>query len=344
MKALLKLYPEKGIWMEEVPIPEPGMGEVLIKIKKTSICGTDVHIYEWNDWAQKTIPVPMVIGHEYVGTVVAVGSGVHSIKEGDVVTGEGHLACGVCRNCLAGRSHLCHETIGVGVTCPGAFAEYLKLPSANVWKTDKRIPEELYSIFDPLGNAIHTALSYDLVGEDVIVTGAGPIGIMAAAVAKNVGARNVAITDLNPYRLNLAKQLGIEHAYNVKEITMADIQKVFDMKEGFDVGLEMSGSGQAFAEMVDNMMNGGCIAVLGLQAPNTLIDWDKVVMNGLTIKGIYGRKMFETWYKMSTLLTSGLDISSIITHRFHIDEYRKGFDIMASGNSGKIILDWEEKT
>ena len=342
MKALIKRYPEKGVWMDEVPVPEPGSCEVLIKVNKASICGTDIHIYEWNEWAQKTIPVPMILGHEYVGSVAAVGAGVHGIKEGDIVSGEGHLACNACRNCLAGRRHLCRDTLGVGVTRPGAFAEYIALPAMNIWRTNKQIPEELYSIFDPFGNAVHTALTFDLVGEDVLVTGAGPIGIMAAAVAKKIGARFVAITDLNPYRLELARRLGVEHVYNAGEVSIAEIQSILGMKEGFDVGFEMSGSGSAFADMVDNMAHGGRIAVLGLQGRDTVIDWGKVVMNGLTVKGIYGREMFETWYKMSMLLMSGLDISPIITHRFPADEFIKGFEVMASGNSGKVILDWEK--
>ncbi len=341
MKALVKKFPEKGIWMDEVDVPEIGPNDVLIKIKKTSICGTDVHIYEWNEWAQKTIPVPMTIGHEYVGTIVDKGSNVKDIEIGDLVSGEGHLVCGTCRNCLAGRRDLCKNTKGVGVNRPGAFAEYLAIPVANVWRADKSIPEELFSCFDPFGNAVHTALTFNLVGEDVLVTGAGPIGIMAAAVAKKCGARHVVITDLNPYRLNLANKLGIEHAYNAKEVSLKDIQSKLGMKEGFDVGLEMSGSKYAFADMINNMSNGGKIAVLGLQAPDTVLDWDKIVFNQLTIRGIYGREMFETWYKMSTLINSGLDITPIITHRFKVDDYLEGFEIMTSGNSGKIVLDWE---
>ena len=340
MKALVKKHKEKGIWLDEVPIPEIGPNDVLIKINKTSICGTDIHIYEWNEWAQKTIPVPMVIGHEYVGRVVAFGSNVKDVQEGELVSGEGHLVCGQCRNCRAGRRHLCKDTHGVGVNRQGAFAEYLSIPVSNIWHADESIPEELFSCFDPFGNAVHTALSFDLVGEDVLVTGAGPIGIMAAAVAMKVGARHVVITDVNPYRLELAKKMGIKHVVNIKEKSVADVQKELGLKEGFDVGMEMSGNGAAFKEMIENMTHGGKIAVLGLQSPGTVIDWDKLVFNGLTIKGIYGREMFETWYKMSMLINGGLDISPIITHRFGINDYEKGFEIMASGNAGKVILNW----
>jgi threonine 3-dehydrogenase len=341
MKALVKKYAKQGIWMDEVERPVAGPYDVLIKIRKTAICGTDIHIFEWNEWAQKTIPVPMVIGHEYVGQIVELGANVESVKIGDIVSGEGHVICGFCRNCQAGRRHLCKNSKGIGVNRPGCFAEYLSVPVSNIWHTDPAIPEELYSIFDPFGNAVHTALSFDLVGEDVLVTGAGPIGIMAAAVAQKIGARHVAITDLNPYRLELAKKLGIKNAYNVKEINVAGIQKQLNMKEGFDVGLEMSGSNIAFAEMVDNMACGGKIALLGLQPPNTVIDWDMVIFHGLRIKGIYGREIFETWYKMAALIKAGLDISPIITHRYKIDDFQEAFETMASGNSGKIILDWE---
>ena len=341
MKALVKKFPEPGIWMEEVEKPEPGPDEVLIKIRKTAICGTDVHIYEWNEWAKKTVPVPMIIGHEYVGEIVELGANVKSAKAGDIVSGEGHIICGFCRNCQAGRRHLCKNAKGIGVNRPGCFAEYLSVPVSNIWHTDRAIPEEFYSIFDPLGNAVHTALSFDLVGEDVLVTGAGPIGIMAATVAQKIGARHVAITDLNPYRLELAKKLGIRHVFDARETSIAEIQKQLNMKEGFDVGLEMSGSSIAFSDMVDNMACGGKIALLGLQPPGTIIDWDKVIFHGLRIKGIYGREIFETWYKMAALIKAGLDISPIITHRFKISDFREGFEIMASGNSGKIVLDWE---
>ena len=341
MKALVKKYAKPGIWMDEVEIPSPGADEVLIRVKKTAICGTDIHIYHWDAWAQKTIPVPMVIGHEYVGEIVEVGSSVRGLSPGEIVSGEGHLICGHCRNCRAGAYHLCKNTLGVGVNGPGAFAEYLCIPASNVWVASKTLPEELYSIFDPFGNAVHTALAFDLVGEDVLVTGAGPIGIMAAAVAKHVGARYVVVTDLNPYRLDLARKLGLEHVYNAKDVRIEDIQKELGMKEGFDVGMEMSGSPVAFESLISNMKTGGKIALLGLVPSGTGIDWDKVVFNSLTIKGIYGREMYETWYKMTMLLKSGLDISPIITHRFPIDRFQEGFEIMESGNSGKVILDWE---
>ena len=344
MKALVKKYAKPGIWMDEVEKPAIGPEDVLIKIKKTAICGTDIHIYEWNEWARKTIPVPMVIGHEFVGQIVELGENVKSVNVGDIVSGEGHIICGFCRNCQAGRRHLCKNSKGVGVNRQGCFAEYLSLPVSNIWRTDPAIPEELYSIFDPFGNAVHTALSFDLVGEDVLVTGAGPIGIMAAAVAQKVGARHVAITDLIPYRLELAKKLGIKHVFNAKETSVAEIQTRLNMKEGFDVGLEMSGSKIAFADMVENMACGGKIALLGLQPQGTVINWDRVIFQGLRIKGIYGREIFETWYKMTALIKAGLDISPIITHRFKIDDFQQGFEIMASGNSGKIILDWEAST
>ena len=340
MKALVKKFAKSGIWMDDIEKPLPGPDEVLIKIRKTAICGTDIHIYEWNEWARKTIPVPMTIGHEFVGEIVELGENVDVVKPGDLVSGEGHIVCGFCRNCQAGRRHLCKNSRGVGVNRPGSFAEYLSLPVANIWRTDPTIPEELYAIFDPFGNAVHTSLSFDLTGEDVLVTGAGPIGIMAAAVAQKTGARQVAITDMNPYRLELAKKLGIKNVFNIKETSVAEIQKRLSMKEGFDIGLEMSGSKAAFAEMVDNMACGGKIALLGLQQPGAIIDWDKVIFHGLRIKGIYGREIFETWYKMVALIKSGLDISPIITHRFKIDDFEEAFETMASGNSGKVILDW----
>jgi threonine 3-dehydrogenase len=339
MKALVKKYPKPGIWMGEIERPLVGPDDVLIRIKKTAICGTDIHIYEWNEWAQKTIPVPMTIGHEYVGEIVELGENVKSVKIGDIVSGEGHIVCGFCRNCQAGRRHLCKNSKGVGVNRPGCFAEYLSVPVSNIWRTDPAIPEELYSIFDPYGNAVHTALSFDLIGEDVLITGAGPIGIMAAAVALKVGARHVAITDLNPYRLDLARKMGIKNAFNAKETNVAEIQNRLNMKEGFDVGMEMSGSKTAFADMIDNMACGGKIALLGLLPPDTLIDWNKVIFHGLVIKGIYGREIFETWYKMAALIKAGLNISPIITHRYKVNDFQEAFEIMASGNSGKIILD-----
>jgi len=341
MKALVKKYAEPGIWMDDVVIPVIGQDDVLIRIKKTAICGTDIHIYEWNEWAKRTIAVPMIIGHEYVGEVVKLGSNVKSVGIGDVVSGEGHIICGFCRNCQAGRRHLCKNSKGIGVNRSGCFAEYLSVPVSNVWRTDPDIPAELYSVFDPFGNAVHAALSFDLVGEDVLVTGAGPIGIMAAAVAQKVGARYVAITDLIPYRLELAKKMGIKHVFNANEINGGEIQKQLGMKEGFDVGLEMSGSKTAFADMVDNMASGGKIALLGLLPNDAVINWNRVIFQGLRIKGIYGREIFETWYKMTALIKAGLDINPIITHRFGIENFQEAFEIMASGNAGKIILDWE---
>ncbi|MFZ5969941.1 MAG: L-threonine 3-dehydrogenase [Bacillota bacterium] len=340
MKALVKKYAKPGLWLEEVPVPEIGINDVLIKIQKTSICGTDVHIYHWDAWAQKTIPTPMVIGHEFVGTVEAVGSNVSDFKPGDLVSGEGHLVCGTCRNCLAGRRHLCNKTSGVGVNRQGAFAEYLAIPVTNVWHCDPSISTDLLSCFDPFGNAVHTALAFNVLGEDVLITGAGPIGIMAAAVAKHAGARHVVITDVNPYRLELAKKMGATLALDIRKDSIQSAMKSLGMKEGFDVGLEMSGNAKAFQDLVDSMSHGGKIALLGIQQPETTIDWDKIVFNGLTIKGIYGREMYETWYKMTVMLQSGLDISPIITHRFRYDEFEKGFEVMSSGNSGKVVLNW----
>jgi threonine 3-dehydrogenase len=340
MKALVKKFDEPGLWLDDVPVPKPGINDVLIKIKKTSICGTDVHIYNWDAWAQKTIKTPMVIGHEYVGTVAEMGSNVHDLEIGELVSGEGHLVCGHCRNCLAGRRHLCMYTRGVGVNRDGAFAEYLCIPSSNVWVCDPQIPEEIISCFDPFGNAVHTALSFDLLGEDVLITGAGPIGIMAAAVAKHAGARFVVVTDVNPYRLELALKLGATRVVAVRKENIRDIQNELGMTEGFDVGLEMSGNSEALNDMINNMCHGGKIALLGILQPDTTIDWDKVVFNGLTIKGIYGRQIFETWYKMTAMIQSGLDISKVITHRFPYDAYEQGFQLMRSGKSGKIVLDW----
>jgi threonine 3-dehydrogenase len=340
MKALVKLYEKPGIWMDEVPVPEPGNNDVLIKILKTSICGTDVHIYNWDEWSRKTVPVPLVIGHEFVGTVEEIGSNVFDFKKGDLVSGEGHVVCGVCRNCLAGRRHLCNRTSGIGVNRSGAFAEYISIPVSNVWHCDASIPTDLISCFDPFGNAVHSALAFNVLGEDVLITGAGPIGIMAAAVAKHAGARYVVVTDVNPYRLKLAEKMGATLALDIRHNSIEEAMKTLGMKEGFDVGLEMSGSREAFQSLVDNMCHGGKIALLGIQKPDTLIDWDKVVFNGLNIKGIYGREMYETWYKMTVMLQSGLDISPIITHRFACTEYEKGFEAMLSGNSGKVVLDW----
>jgi threonine 3-dehydrogenase len=341
MKALVKKERAKGLWLEDVPVPEMGINDVMIKIKKTSICGTDVHIYQWNEWAQKTIPVPMVIGHEFVGVVEKTGSNVSDVKIGELVSGEGHVVCGVCRNCRAGRRHLCPKTSGVGVNRTGAFAEYLVIPVTNIWQCDPSIPEEIISCFDPFGNAVHTALAFDVLGEDVLITGAGPIGIMAAAVARHAGARYVVITDVNEYRLELARKMGVTLAVNVAKRSLADVQKELGMKEGFDVGMEMSGNESAFSSMIDNMCHGGKIAMLGLQERECRIDWNKVVMNSLTLKGIYGREMYETWYKMTTFLQSGLDISPIITHRYHYTDYEKGFEAMCSGQSGKVVLSWD---
>ncbi len=342
MKALVKAYPREGLWLQDVPVPEMGINDVLIRILKTSICGTDVHIWNWDAWAQKTIPVPMTVGHEFVGIVEKVGTNVHDFKHGDLVSGEGHLVCGRCRNCLAGRRHLCPNTAGVGVNRPGAYAEYLSIPVTNVWAADPNIPLELLSSFDPLGNATHSALSFNVLGEDVLITGAGPIGIMATAIAKHAGARYVVVTDMNPYRLALAKKMGATVALNVKEGTLKEVQKQLGMQEGFDVGLEMSGNPAAFRDLIANMCHGGKIALLGI-LPKTEIDWDYVVFNGLTIKGIYGREMYETWYKMTVMIQSGLDIAPIITHRFHYTEFEKAFEVMRSGNSGKVVLDWSEK-
>lgn len=341
MKALVKKYAKPGLWLDDVEMPEVGKNDVLIKIKKTSICGTDIHIYQWDDWSQKTIPVPMHVGHEFVGEVVGFGENVHDVHLGEIVSGEGHLVCGRCRNCLAGRRHLCMNTSGVGVNRPGAFAEYLSIPVTNVWHCDPEIPLEILSSFDPFGNAVHTALSFDLLGEDVLVTGAGPIGIMAVAVAKHAGARNVVITDVNEYRLDLARKMGATRAVNIMETKIEDVMKELKMKEGFDVGLEMSGNAAALNSMIKNMCHGGKIAMLGIQQPGTSIDWNTVVFNGLTIKGIYGREMYETWYKMTALLQSGLDLSPIITHQFHYTEFEKAFELMASGQTGKVVLNWD---
>ena len=341
MKALSKLKAETGIWMTDAPKPEVGHNDLLIKIRKTAICGTDVHIYNWDEWAQNTIPVPMVVGHEYVGEVVDMGQEVRGFEVGDRVSGEGHITCGHCRNCRAGRVHLCRNTTGVGVNREGSFAEYLVIPAFNAFKIPDNISDELASIFDPFGNAVHTALSFDLVGEDVLITGAGPIGIMAAAVAKHVGARNVVITDINEYRLDLARKMGATRAVNVSEEKLEDVMTELGMTEGFDVGLEMSGVPVAFNSMLDNMNHGGKIAMLGITPSDMAVDWNQVIFKGLVIKGIYGREMFETWYKMASLIQSGLDISPVITHQFNIDDFQQGFDTMLSGQSGKVILDWQ---
>ncbi len=339
MKALLKKSPQAGLAMEDVPKPQIGINDVLIKIKKTSICGTDIHIFNWDSWAQKTIKTPVVIGHEFVGTVEKTGSNVHDVELGELVSGEGHIVCGRCRNCRAGRRHLCKEPKAVGIDRNGAFAEYLAIPVSNVWHCEPDIPTDVLSCFDPLGNAAHTALSFDLVGEDVLITGAGPIGSMAAAIAKHAGARYVVVTDINPYRLELAKKMGATMTLDIRTEKIEDAIEKLGMKEGFDVGFEMSGSPDAFKSMLKNMFHGGKIALLGI-IPQTSIDWDCVVFNGLTIKGIYGREMFETWYKVTMLIQKGLDISPLITHRFGCTDYLKAFEVMRSGNSGKVILDW----
>ena len=341
MKSLVKAKAEKGIWLLDTPKPEVGHNDLLIKIRKTAICGTDMHIYHWDEWSQNTIPVPMVVGHEYVGEVVDMGQEVKGFKVGDRVSGEGHITCGHCRNCRAGRVHLCRNTEGVGVNRPGAFAEYLVIPAFNAFKIPDNISDELASIFDPFGNAVHTALSFDLVGEDVLITGAGPIGIMAAAVAKHVGARHVVITDINPYRLELARKMGATRAVDVSKEDLKDVMNELGMTEGFDVGLEMSGVPAALRDMLNKMNHGGKIAMLGIPPKDVAIDWNQVIFKGLIIKGIYGREMFETWYKMASLLQSGLDLSPIITHTFSIDDFQKGFDTMGSGQSGKVILDWQ---
>jgi threonine 3-dehydrogenase len=341
MKALVKKQAAPGIWLEEVPVPEIGMNDVLIKIHKTSICGTDVHIYDWDGWASKTIKPPMIVGHEFVGVVSAIGENVHDFKPGDLVSGEGHLVCGHCRNCLAGRRHLCHRPSAVGVDRDGAFAEYLCIPVTNVWYADPKIPKEIISCFDPFGNAVHTALSFDVLGEDVLITGAGPIGIMAAAVVRHAGARYVVITDVNDWRLELAKKMGVTLTLNPQRSSISEAQKTLGMLEGFDVGLEMSGNADAFREMLTNMCHGGKIALLGIQPQETKVDWNTVIFNGLHIKGIYGREMYETWYKMTSMIHTGLDISAVITHRFEFDEYEEGFAVMKSGKSGKVILNWE---
>jgi len=341
MKALTKKRTEYGLWMEDAPVPEIGSNDVLIKIHKAAICGTDIHIFNWDKWAQKTIKTPLVIGHEFVGTVEKTGSNVHDVELGELVSGEGHIVCGRCRNCLAGRRHLCIDPKCIGVNRNGAFAEYLSIPVSNIWHCDPKIPTEVLACFDPFGNAVHTTLSYDLVGEDVLITGAGPIGCMAVAVAKYAGARYVVITDVNPYRLELAKKMGPTLTLDVRSQNIEDAVKKLNMKEGFDVGLEMSGNPQAFKDMLAKMCHGGKIALLGIM-PETAIDWDYVVFNGLTIKGIYGREMFETWYKATMLIQGGIDLRPLITHRFHYTEYLKAFEIMRSGESGKVILDWTE--
>ncbi|MFH1719530.1 MAG: L-threonine 3-dehydrogenase [Planctomycetota bacterium] len=342
MKALTKNKPERGLWMKDVPIPAVGANDVLIKIHKAAICGTDIHIFNWDAWAQKTIKIPMVVGHEFVGRVEKIGGNVHDVEIGELVSGEGHIVCGRCRNCLAGRRHLCKNPKCIGVNREGAFAEYLSIPVTNVWHCDPAIPTDVLACFDPFGNAVHTTLSYDLVGEDVLITGAGPIGCMAIAVAKRAGARYVVITDVNPYRLELAAKMGPTLVLDARSQKIEDALRQLDMKEGFDVGLEMSGNPEAFKDMLANICHGGKISLLGIM-PQTAIDWDYVVFNGLTIKGIYGREMFETWYKASMLIKGGVDLTPLITHRFDYRQYAKAFEVMQSGKSGKVILNWAEE-
>ena len=340
MKALVKSKAERGLWLEDIAKPAIGINDVLIRVRYTGICGTDVHIYEWDEWAQGTIKVPMTSGHEFVGEIVAVGSNVNDFFPGDIVSGEGHVVCGRCRNCLAGRRHLCAHTEGVGVNRPGAFAELISLPMTNIWRHNPNVNQEVAAIFDPFGNAVHTALSFPVLGEDVLITGAGPIGAMAIPVVKHAGARFVVATDLNPFRLEMARRMGATLAVNPTETSLADVQKQLGMSEGFDVGLEMSGSPQALSDMIANMSHGGKIAILGIPSKKTPMDWKPVIFNMLTIKGIYGREMYETWYKMSVMLESGVDISPVITHRFGYADFQKGFDAMISGNTGKVVLDW----
>ncbi len=340
MKALSKLRPEPGIWMDDVEAPKPGVNDLLIKTRLTAICGTDIHIYNWDSWSQKTIPTPMVVGHEFVGEVVAVGEGVKSFQVGDRVSGEGHITCGHCRNCRAGRRHYCANTQGIGVDIPGAFGEYLTLPEENAFKIPEDISDEMAAIFDPFGNAVHTTLSFDLTGEDVLITGAGPIGIMAAGIARHVGARHVVVTDINDHRLAMAKTMGASRVVNVANESLEDTMADLGMTEGFDVGLEMSGVPSAFKSMLSNMIHGGKIAMLGIPPDDMAIDWNQVIFKSLSIKGIYGREMFDTWHKMACLLQSGLDLSPVITHQFDVDDFQKGFDTMLSGQSGKVILKW----
>ena len=340
MKALVKAHAERGLWLQDVPEPEPGINDVLIKVHKTGICGTDLHIYKWDDWARQTIPVPMVVGHEFVGEVIRVGSNVSDFHAGEIVSAEGHVVCGRCRNCLAGRRHLCKDTVGIGVNRPGAFAEFISVPMTNVWHHRDGVDEEVAAIFDPFGNAVHTALAFEVLGEDVLITGAGPIGIMAIPVAKHAGARHVVITDVNDYRLDLARQMGATVALNVINGSLDEVQRDLGMKEGFDVGLEMSGNASALRSMVDHMCHGGKIAMLGIPSSPIEIDWNKVIFNMLTIKGIYGREMYETWYQMSVMLESGLNLKPVITHRFPYTEFEQGFTAMESGSCGKVVLDW----
>lgn len=340
MKALVKKLPERGIWLENVPEPNVGTNDVCVRITHTAICGSDLHIYDWDEWAQRTLDLPLVTGHEFCGIVEEIGPGVTHYKPGTRVSGEGHITCGYCRNCRAGKRHLCQKTIGIGIQRAGCFAEYLVLPESNVWPIHMDIPSEIAAFFDPFGNAAHTALSYEMVGEDVLITGAGPIGIMAVAICSFVGARNIVITDMNDFRLELARKMGATKTINVKNERIGNVYSELNMTSGFDVGLEMSGSPDAFRDMLENMYHGGRIALLGLLPKSTQINWDDIIFKGLHVKGIYGREMFETWYKMTQMLRSGLDISGVLTHRFPIDDYKNGFEIMESGNCGKVVLEW----
>ena len=340
MKALVKKRAEPGLWMEEVPVPSIGPNDVLIRVLKTSICGTDLHIYRWDAWAQKTIPVPLVVGHEFMGVVEATGTEVQQFRPGDRVTGEGHITCGHCRNCRAGRRHLCRNTVGVGIQRPGCFAQYLALPASNVFKLPPDVPDDLAAIFDPLGNAVHSALSFDLVGEDVLITGAGPIGLMATAVCRHVGARYVVVTDINPFRLEMARKMGATHSVHAQREDLRDVMRQLGMSEGFDVGLEMSGAPEAFQQMLQVMNHGGRVAVLGIFPQPITTDWSQIIFKGLQVKGIYGREMFETWYKMTTLVQGGLNISGVITHHLRAEQFEEAFAIMEQGTAGKIILDW----
>ncbi len=343
MKALVKSKAEVGLWMEEVPVPEYGINDVLIRVMKTGICGTDLHIYNWDAWARKTIPLGLVIGHEFVGRVEAIGSNVTGFKPGDLVSGEGHLVCGRCRNCMAGRRHLCPHTQGVGVNRAGAYAEFISIPMTNVWGADPSIPTDVLACFDPFGNAVHTALSFDVLGEDVLVTGAGPVGLMGAAVARHAGARHVVVTDPNPSRRDLATRMGATLSVDTRERPLDEVQKELDMKEGFDVGLEMSGNGAAFREMLGAMCHGGKIALLGIPDKPIEIDWNTIIFDSLTIKGIYGREMYETWYKMTVMVQSGLDITPMITHRLPAEDYEKGFAALKDGDAAKVVLTWAEE-
>jgi threonine 3-dehydrogenase len=341
MKAILKEAPGPGLALRDAPMPRIGADDVLIKVKKTAICGTDVHIYRWDEWARRTIPAPMIIGHEFVGEVADMGANVHDLRVGDLVSGEGHVVCGRCRNCMAGRRHLCAHTSGVGVNRPGAYAEYISLPVTNVWVCDPKIPPDVLTCFDPLGNATHAALCFDVLGEDILITGAGPIGCMAVAIVKHAGARHVAVTDMNPYRLEIARKMGADLVIDVRSQSIEDAQQRLGMKEGFDVSLEMSGAPEALRSILKNSCHGGKVALLGIMGTEASVDWDLIVFNGITLKGIYGREMYRTWYQMTSMIQSGLDITPVITHRFHYEEFEKGFEAMRSGRSGKVILNWD---